>query len=324
MVCEVLEKKNGKAGKGLDRGRESSVWPGVLLLLAMLLWASSFIALKLAFESYHPMVVIFGRMLVAAVCFLFLAKRLGGSQRRPGDLKYLAFMVMCEPCLYFLFEAQAVRNTTASQAGMVTAMLPLLVAVGASAVLHEKVTRRTLSGFALAIVGVCILSASGSASASAPRPALGNFLEFVAMVCATGYNITLKKLTERYSPLFLTALQAFVGAIFYLPFLFLPGVGLPGEFHLVPALSILYLGVFVTLGAYGLYNYGVSRMPASQASAYVNLIPVFTVILGWAVLGEQFTVPQYGASLLVFVGVFVSQDRSARQKAGVMREQEDC
>ena len=45
------------------------------LLVAMALWGSSFVALKIAFADYHPMWVIFLRMLVAAICFLFLLRR---------------------------------------------------------------------------------------------------------------------------------------------------------------------------------------------------------------------------------------------------------
>ena len=106
------------------------------------------------------------------------------------------------------------------------------------------------------------------------------------MICATGYTLLLKKLTERYHPFFLTAMQAFAGALFYLPVMVLTARPLPVEFVPVPALSVVYLGIAVTMGAYGLYNFGVSRIPASQASAFVNLIPVFTVILGWMVLAR--------------------------------------
>ena len=42
------------------------------LLIAMVLWASTFVALKLAFRAYDPMVVIFGRMLIASLCALFV------------------------------------------------------------------------------------------------------------------------------------------------------------------------------------------------------------------------------------------------------------
>ena len=75
----------------------------------------------------------------------------------------------------------------------------------------------TPAGFVLAVIGVCWLSLASEVSEGAPRPVLGNFLEFAAMVCATGYTLTLKKLSARYTPLFLTAIQAFIGALFFLP-----------------------------------------------------------------------------------------------------------
>lgn len=283
--------------------------PVISLVTAMLLWSSSFIALKIAFKSYSPMIVIWGRMLVGSMCFLFFIKRLRQFEFRRKDLRYLLLMAVCEPCIYFIFEAKAIELTTASQAGMITAMLPLLVAIGATVFLKEKVSRQTLLGFVLAIFGVCILSISGESSENAPNPLMGNFLEFLAMVAAMGYTISLKHLSSRYSALFLTAVQSWVGAIFFAFFLLSPTTDLPTEFVLMPAMAVLYLGSCVTIGAYFLYNFGVSQLPASQASAFINLIPVFTVIMGFFILGETFTVPQMFASLLVFLGIYISQRR---------------
>ena len=152
---------------------------------------------------------------------------------------------------------------------------------------------------------------AGEPTAEAPHPVKGNFLEFLAMVCATGYIISLKRLTSRYTPFFLTAIQAFVGTAFFFPTLFFASTRLPDRIDWLPLLAVVYLGAVVTLGAYGLYNYGVSRVPASRASVFINLIPVFTVILGWLILDERFTVPQYFASVLVFVGIFLSQGGKA-------------
>jgi drug/metabolite transporter (DMT)-like permease len=53
----------------------------------------------------------------------------------------------------------------------------------------------------------------------------------------------------------------------------------------------------------------VSKIPASQASAFINLIPVCAVILGFIILGERFTPIQFVASALVLLGVFISQRR---------------
>jgi drug/metabolite transporter (DMT)-like permease len=280
------------------------------LLLAMVLWGSSFVALKIAFRAYDPMVVIFGRMAVASICFLLLGRWIVSSVRvRWSDLKYILVMALCEPCLYYLFEAHAIERTTASQAGMITAMFPVLVALAAAWLLKENVGSNTWLGCLMAVVGVCWLTFESEPSASAPNPVLGNFLEFLAMICAAGYTITLKRLTRNYSPFFLTAMQAFAGSVFYLPLVFLPSTRLPLQFEITSGMAIIYLGAVITLGAYGLFNFGVKHISASQASVYVNLIPVFSVIMGWMILDESLTGAQYLAALLVMAGVYVGQRR---------------
>lgn len=280
------------------------------LLLATLIWSSSFVALKYTFSVFDPMVVIFGRMLVASVCFIFLYKFIIPPKIHKSDIKYLVIMAFFEPCLYFIFEAIAVENTTASGAGMITAMLPLIVAVGAKFVLKEEITRNMVMGFTVAIIGSIWLSLSSTATEYAPNPVYGNFMEFLAMVCASGYVITLKHLSDRYGPFFLTAVQAFIGAIFYFPVIFLPMVEKPESFALVPTLWVLYLGAVVTIGAYGLYNYGVARTKASTASAYINLIPAFTLILAFLFLGEKLNATQGMAVVVIFAGVAISQRKT--------------
>lgn len=75
--------------------------PAFSLVLAMLLWASSFVALKLAFRGYHPMQVIFGRMFIASLCFIFLLPSFRKLNWRRRDLKYLMIMAICEPLCTF-------------------------------------------------------------------------------------------------------------------------------------------------------------------------------------------------------------------------------
>lgn len=281
------------------------------LLAAVLLWASSFIAFKLALSGYDANVIVSGRMVVASLFFLLLLRRRGfrGLAWRRQDLKWIGFMTLCEPCLYFAFETRALELTTASQAGMITSVMPLLVGVAASFVLKERLRARTLVGFVVAIGGVAWLTLAAEASQHGPNPLRGNLLEVAAMTCGTGYAIALKRLTSRYSPLMLTGLQAMVGTLFFVPWLLLPSTQLPAQLPLIPTLAVAYLGLAVTLGAYGLYNYGVSRIPVSQASAFINLIPVFTILMGRLVLGERMNAGQYAACLVVFAGVLVSRDR---------------
>jgi len=109
-------------------------------------------------------------------------------------------------------------------------------------------------------------------------------------------------------------IQAFIGTIFYFPLLFLPTTTLPTDFDLTGIGTIVYLGIFVTIMAYGLYNYGMSKIPANQASAFINLIPVITLIFGWLFLNERLNWIQYAASALVLIGVYLSQNKSAKAR----------
>jgi drug/metabolite transporter (DMT)-like permease len=192
---------------------------------------------------------------------------------------------------------------------MITALLPLLVAVGAFIFLREHISHANLAGFLLAVLGAVGLSLAGEADLHAPSPRLGNFFEFLAMLCAMGYTLILKFLSERYSAFLLTAMQAFVGALFFLPVAAF-SAPLPTAISLTGLAAVVYLGVLITVGAYGLYNFAVSRLPASQASAFVNLIPFFTLLIAALTLGERLNVQQMLAAGLVFAGVALSQWRS--------------
>ena len=74
-----------------------------------------------------------------------------------------------------------------------------------------------------------------------------------------------------------------------------------------PWASVVYLGGVVSLGGYGLYNVGVSRLSAAGAAAYTNLIPILTLASGVILLREVFLPGQYMASVLVVAGVLLSQ-----------------
>jgi len=280
------------------------------LLMAMLLWASGYIAMKFALQSYDPMVMMLGRMLIASIVFALFFRRTFSFDYQPGDWRALLIMVLAEPCFYFVFEAYALQNTSAQQAGVVLAMMPLLVSLGAWAWLGETLHRNSLLGFGVAIIGAVWLSVSGEVSEHAPDPLWGNFLEFCAVLCAVVYILSVKRLSARYSPWLLTALQSFAGALFFLPILALPQVTLPqslDESHYGAIVAIIYLGVVVNIGAYGLYNLAVSKVSASQSSAFINLIPVFTLVLAWLILGERLNAQQLLASVLVMAGLLLSQ-----------------
>lgn len=286
--------------------------PHAAVILAILVWSSSFIALKIALAAYSPLTVMAGRMLAASlVCLPLLPPVLRFARRSPLR-RILLLSVLCEPCLYFLFETFALRATSSAQAGMIISLLPLPVAAGAWLLLGERLPLRGWLGFALAIVGVVWLTLGAEASENAPHPLLGNLLEGVAVLCAAGYTLCAKRLMSVLPPAAMTAAMSFAGALFFVPLALLPLPIAPTSLAVdlpvwAPVAAILYLGTVVTFAGYGLYNYGVSRMDAGRAAAYMNLTPVATLLMSVAWLGDVLAPIQYVASGVVLLGVLLTQ-----------------
>ncbi len=282
----------------------------IALIIATFLWGSSFIALKYAINIYDPAFVIFFRMLTTLVICVFLWPWVKRFNYEKGDWKYLASMSIAEPCLYYLFEGNAMRFTSASQAGVLVSCFPLLVAVVAYYMLKEKMTKYIAIGFSFCIGGGIMLTLVSESSSAAPNPLLGNFLEFLAMACAAYYAVSVKHLSTRYSPLALIALQGLSGSIFFAPFLLF--IDIPATHDSTALVGIVYLGAFVTIGAYGMYNYAITKVSVLTAAAFTNLIPIFTLFLSAMMLGESLDIKQWLCVLLVFIGVYISQKKKRK------------
>ncbi|MDN2664472.1 DMT family transporter [Psychromonas sp. 14N.309.X.WAT.B.A12] len=280
--------------------------PAVLcFLIATFLWGSSFITLKVAIDFYPPNFVIFLRMLITLLICLCLWRWVKRFKYQQGDWKWLLIMSFAEPCLYYLFEGHAMQYTSASQAGVIVSCLPLLVAFFAYFLLQEKLSKNIVIGFSLCITGGILLSVVSPHTDHAPNPLLGNSLEALAMVCAAIYVVAMKHLLNRYSALSLIALQGLSGTLFFAPFLIF--MEWPQQHDFYALMNIVYLGSAVTLGAYGMYNYGLQRSSVLTAAAYSNLVPVFALLLSAILLNEVLTYWQWLSIFVVFIGIMVSK-----------------
>jgi drug/metabolite transporter (DMT)-like permease len=295
--------------------RSPHLVPLLCLSGAVLFWGTSFAATKSVLGSFSPMAVVWLRMLIATLAFAPFWRRIPKPRYRAGDWKLLALNAVLMPCAYYLFETYAMTYTTSSQAGVISALMPLLVAAGAWLFLKERLGVRPAIAIALSLGSVAVLSLGGSAQATAPQPMLGNLLEFFAMAGAAGSSLVIKHLTPRYSPWLLTGYQALVGAIFFAPGALASN---PASWFSAPLAAwagIAYLGLFVSLGAFGLFNTALAMMPANRAALAVNLIPAVAMLAGWLALGETMSLPQLAACAVIVGAVVFGESGSAPEPA---------
>lgn len=68
---------------------------------------------------------------------------------------------------------------------------------------------------------------------------------------------------------------------------------------------MLILAIGPTLCGYGLYTVSLTLLPASVANLISTLEPIFTSLLAFLILGEQFTYAQWIGGILIFGGVIL-------------------
>ncbi len=294
----------------LSQSKQGTWWSSVALLAAVFLWGSSFAAMKAVVAFWGPMITVWGRMVVGSLLFMILGWRELIKIRPAGDWGWLFLLFFCQPCMYFLCEGFALKLTSSAQAGMISGTLPLMVLLGAYLFLGEKNRFHTLLGCLLSLAGVVWLTFESAPTQAAPNPMVGNLLEIAAMCFAAGYMLLVRKLSGRYNPLVLTGMQCMAGSLFFLPGVMGSSINWAVPFWVY--LLLVYLGAIVTLGAFGLYNWGISKVPAGRASVFVNLVPVVALVLGVMFMDESLDISQMLACAVVFSGVILSQIQGRR------------
>lgn len=286
----------------------------IAAILAMIFWSSSFVALKIALKDMNAFTIIFLRMLFGSVFFIIFFSKHIKVKIELKDLKYIIMMVFFEPFLYFIFEINALKYTSASQAGVITATMPLLTAFAAALFLKEKLTKFLILGSIIAFSGAVWLSLKASAYENAINPLLGNTLELIAMICGAGYAVSIKHLIKKFSPYFLTMAQSIGGALLFLPLALIESVSLGVNFSTQSFIAVLYLGICVTILGYGAFNYSLTKLDASVASSFVNLIPALSLILGFLILDDKLNNSQWIATIFIFIGVYISTKKEKYEK----------
>ncbi|MCA1981473.1 DMT family transporter [Nocardioides nematodiphilus] len=285
--------------------------PLIAVGVTLLLWASAFVAIRDLADEVRPGAMALGRLAVGALCLGVVALRRRPVLVRPDRADWwriLAIGVLWY-ALYMVALNAGERRIDAGTAAMLIQLSPILIAVLAAIFLDERFTRWIVLGLALAFGGVILISFAGHGS-DGGRDLLGVVL---CLVSAVAYSISLilqKPLMSRLASVQVTWLACTIGAVVCLPF----AGQLISDLRDAPlsaTLWVIYLGVFPTAIAFTTYGYALSHMSASSLGITTYLVPVITVLLAWAWLGETPPGLAYVGGALALLGVAVARRRPA-------------
>ncbi len=292
------------------------------LIVSMLIWSVSGIAIKHALVVLPPFTMIVMRFVPSVLLMLII-----GLVRRKHslfclqkmDLKDLPLFLIagfCQPFLYYMLETyayDALNSPTIAETLLSTS--PLLSPIFAAVLLKERVTKYNIFGILISTAGVFVLTLAGSTHYSIGSY-WGVLLAFAAVSAAVVDSVMMRKAPMKYSSLSFVFYTQLISLCFFIPIWFFkegPSVFDNGQWtmdnsQLITALwCVGYLSVFASVAAFILFCFALRKVGVTQANAFNNIRPVFTAI--WMILffGEHLPLAKWLGIILIIVGLFICQ-----------------
>ncbi len=282
-----------------------------LLISANVLWATSYVAGKLALQNTSVILMLALRMGISALILLpiLIIKRRELKLSRK-DLPQLALLSCIGFVINKLFEFGGLSLTTASDVALLITSEFIFTAALSWIVLREHVKKRTIFALLLGFVGVYLIIERSllpnlPSGGSALR-ILGDLLVVLGLVIEAFYTVRGKALLVKHSPLLITAASITGSIVFWLPVaawgIFFGGWQLPDS---TSWLSIGWLALMTTVIAYLAWFQGLAKVDASVAASTLFIQPLLGTLLAIVLLHDQLTAMTIIGGLLIIISVYV-------------------
>lgn len=298
----------------------SKIYPYVSVIISMLLWGMSFVWTAILLEQYQPITIIFLRLLISTL-FLFLWLKLFKKFQKIEKSDYKLFLIsaLFNPFFYFLGENYGIKLTSPTVSAVMIATIPLFTPIAAYMIFKELLTRLNIIGMIVSFSGVLIIILKNDLSFEVTSTGILALL--FAVISAIIYTIYLKRLSTKYNPIFIVGVQNLIGFVYFLP-VFLIFEADTFEMEIPPVrmvISLLALSIFCSSLAFIGFTIAIREIGVSKANIFANLIPVFTGIFSFFVIGESLDNQKILGIIIVVSGLYLSQIKwkSSKQSAKI-------
>jgi len=175
----------------------------------------------------------------------------------------------------YLVQFKGLSLTTVSHASLMVGTLPMLLAVAAVMFGGERLHFSGWLALAASTFGAALIALSSSrAAGAAVASTMGDLLVVLSMFGAIAWILISKHLMQRHSPMIVTAFVFWVGTVM-LAVTVMTTSGIPSLHYSTRAwIAVVEQGLLATASTALLWNWGLKRVPASQAGIFVNLEPL--------------------------------------------------
>lgn len=282
----------------------------ILMICSAFFWAGAFIAGKYTVPYIPTFTLTFLRFFFATIILYFVMKQMKVDFRLQKDkLPVYLFTGIVGMFGYHVLFFTALKYTTAINTSMIAATNPMVTTLLAFFFLRSRLGTRQVFGILLSFFGVLLTITGANFDILRSFSFNAGDLWMLAAVAAwAAYSVFSKSKGKGIQPIVLTYYSFLVCTIILIPFVLFER---PWEFLIsVPVsahLAVLYMSIFPSVIGYLVQQMAIKEIGPSKASIFVNLVPVFSIILAVLILGEDVEPVKLLTAAIIIAGVYICQ-----------------
>lgn len=287
----------------------------ISLIFTMLLWGGTFVAGRILAGNVEPANSAFLRFFIATLTLLVIQLY---SERRlvipPKKTWFALFLLgVTGIFLYNVFFFYGLNHIGGGRASLIIASTPLIITLCGIIFFKERPTYLKSCGVLLSLTGAFTVISNGRLETILTLGFGTGEKAFIGCVLSwAAYSIIGKSVLKSLSPLTSVFYSSLIGTVL----LFLPAAGNGilykiGNFSYPSWFSLMYLGVFGTAIGFSLYYRGITRIGTTRAGIFINLVPLFGILLSWLILDESVNPAVLLGGLLILTGVALTNYQPA-------------
>ncbi len=280
-------------------------------IISTVIWSGNFIVSRYAIHLSGPISLAFFRWTTATIfMFPFAYKKFMREQAIfKANAVYFFLMGLVGFAIYNTLIYTAGHYTTAINMALFGSTVhPIVAALLAAYIVHEKLHWKNITGIILGLIGTVYLLTKGDmANIIHFKIGTGDLWMIAAGFCFGTYNVFVRKKPSGISnKSFLLCLFA-IGSILLFPAaIYEMKYVQPVIFNMHLLWIVLYIGIGNSTISYLIWNNAIQKIGAGKAALFGTLIPLLSSFEAVFFLNETFSSTQIVSGLIIVTGIIVN------------------
>ncbi len=282
----------------------------IKLLLTAFFWGGTWIAGRVAVREMAPLSIASWRFFLATLALgVLLARREGLPRWKGRDWLVLGSVGLTGVFFYNVFFLYGMQHVEAGRGALVVAFIPAIVALADWLVFRQPMSPMKVLGIFVAMAGCLMVVTQGHPQRIFQGEiGFGEWLLLGTALSWAAYTLINRGLSTRFSPLAMSFGACVLGWIPLTACALAEGslFDFSAATWRAPA-SIAFLGLLGTVAAFTWYSEAIAQVGSTLAAAFINLVPVFAVLMGALMLDERLGAGVLAGGAAVIGGVILTR-----------------